>query len=216
MDELEARIRLLIADRNYLAGVVSRERREFTEDEIAKLATLNGAIDSALNALRAFRPETAPRPQPPSNSSVTDDYRLVASRYYEANREDYRFAAQLFAEYGRWLVVTIAGSHIGGIFFLGGLDLPIHQVEPSLWTLTVGLILILFCGLAAYWNFMALAGLHASRDNILMLTNPEYFPPKDDPSFDRRIRNTYTAALVLGLSSAICILLAAVLLSWNT
>jgi len=204
-----------VADRNYLATVVSRERREFTEDEIARLATLNGAIDSALNALRAFRSETSPNPQPPSNSSIQDDYRLVAARYYEANREGYRFAAQLFADYGRWLVATIAASHIGGIFFLGSLKLPIQQVEPSLWALTIGLILILFCGLAAYWNFMALADLYASRDNIMMLTNPEHFP-KHDPSFDRKLRNTYTAALVLGTSSAICILAAAVLLSWNT
>ncbi|WP_193337459.1 hypothetical protein [Devosia beringensis] len=214
MDELRARIQLLIAERNELAAICVREHREFVDHELERLALLDASINSALNALKFLAP---PEPQPSQVPvQINPDYRLVAKAYYDANRDGYKFVSQLVGDYGRWLVTTIAAAEFGGMVLIGNLEgIPWSSKEPALWSLVVGIVLIFSCGLVTYFNWSALAELYDKRNNVNMLVNPDAFP-RDDPKLGGRIKFTYVSAIVLGALSVLSIPVAAGILSWLT
>ena len=215
-DELRARAELIVAERDRLANVVLDESRGLTTEEMQQLVLLNHTIDAMINAIRhqgASAESAPPAPMPPNRSVPGSDYRLVAASQLEITKDSYKLVMQLLADYGKWLVATISAAHLGGIYFLGSLDeLTLKAKEPSLWALAIGLVLILTCGLATYYNWAANAAFYARRLRVDILVDPTAWP-KDEPGHLSAIDLTQKIAIVLGIASAACILVAATLLS---
>ena len=216
-DELQARAQLLLAERDKLANVILNEARDLTIAEMQQLVLVDLTIDALANAIGRQRPTALPperQPLPPNKSEPGSDYRLVAASQLEITRESYKLVSQLIADYGKWLIATIAASHLGGIYFIGSLDeLSLKAKEPALWALAVGLVLVLSCGLATYYNWQANAVFYARRLQVNLLIDPTAWP-KDDPNHLSTISLTQKVSIGLGIASAACILVAATLLSW--
>lgn len=143
------------------------------------------------------------------------NYRLVASHEYQSQREDYRMAAELMAQYGRWLVATITAVHFGSIYLLS--SLPGDNLEgrqAALWALVTGVILILLCGLAAWANWGAMADLKRNWADARMLVDPKAWPKADAETRWVRwwVQWSLRASLAFGVLSVACIPLAAYLL----
>lgn len=215
-EELRARAQLVIAERDRLANIVLDESRSLTAGEMDELVRLDLTVDALANAInhqKAQEPTPASTPLPANRSDPGSDYRVVAAALYDLNKESYRTVTLLLADYGKWLVATIAASHLGGIYFIGSLgELTLKQKEPALWALTVGLSLILACGLATYYNWQANARYYAGRLNVNYLIDPTAVP-KDDPKHLSSINTWYVIAIALGLLSASCVPVSAYLLS---
>ncbi len=83
---------------------------------------------------------------------------------------------------------------------------------PAIWALVAGLVLIFLARLTAWANWGANASLDAQWSNANMLVNPAAWP-KDDPRLKRWIYVTAWASIVFGLLAALCIPLAAALVT---
>ena len=212
MDELRAYLLLMIAERQRLASVVSREHRPLTPQEIKALARLTTAIDGMRFTLAEF---SAPQPAGPSPAGsqpgASAEYRTVAGQTLDKLRDEYRLSSQYAAEYGRWLIATIAALHLGGIYIVSlSTTLDVVQRERGIWVLTVGVMLILFAGLAAWANWGAASLVFAKWTDAKMLVDPAAWP-KEDAMLNARMKWTYRASLGLGLASALCVPLAVAL-----
>jgi hypothetical protein len=200
MEQLREQLQLLIAARQRLATVVSREQRSYTLDEIRQLSELHGAISAVLQTLHEMGSQQGHHI---ANSSATDD-RLVAANIYQARREVYRLTSQVTAEYGRWLIATIAAVHFGGIYLLSNAADPAPGArQEATWALIIGIILILLCGLFAWFNWAT----HSTRfrfSDANMLIDPQSEPV--DSKWQIRVINfTHWSCIVLGLLSVACI-----------
>lgn len=209
MDELRAYFQLMVAERQRLASTVAREHRPLTDVEIAKLAELTQAIDGLKYTIQELSPPAADA-APAKRGPASDDYRLVASHTLEKFRDNYRLTNQLFADYGRWLITTIGALHFGGIYILATTTVPDVAQEWGIWTLTVGIVLILLAGLTTWWNWYAASQLFANWTDANMLVNPDAWP-KDDALLSARMAWTFRASIILGVLSAFCAPLAVAL-----
>src|SRR5690606_1977368 len=130
------------AERHNILELVAAEQRPFSDDELKRITLIDGAITAISNALareRAAVQET-PSKLAPNRSDPGSDYRVVALAYYEQSRSNWMAMNQLVAEYGKWMIATIAASHLGGIYFIGGIsEFSLAEKEGALWALVAGL-----------------------------------------------------------------------------
>ena len=168
LEALRARGQLVIAERDKLVNVALDEARDLSTAEMEQLVLLDQTITAMSNAILHQAPAPAPAQRPPLPANQSDpgsDYRLVAAARFELNKERYRLVGQLLADYGKWLVATIAAAHLGGIYFIGSIEeIPLLEKEPALLALVAGLVLILMCGLATFYNWQANTVFYARRE----------------------------------------------------
>jgi hypothetical protein len=210
LEELRAFFQLLVAERQRLATIVSREHRQLLPAEIAQLAELNGALEAMARTIRDLDPPptSAPVAPPPLPEA---DFRLMAAKYYDTLVERAKLSGQLMADYGKWLIATIAAAHVGGIYMIATLSGDkLEANKPGIWALVIGLVLILFAGLATWWNWNHNAALGLQWANPRMLIDRNAWPV-DNPRLAVWISITYWASLGLGVASAVCIPIAAFL-----
>jgi len=136
------------------------------------------------------------------------DYRVMAAQEYQTQREAKRFTSQLQADYGRWLITTIAAIHVAGIYLISSLpDLDLAAKRTGIWVLVAGLVMILMSGLAAWINWGAAAQLCSRRSDVRMLVDREAWPETDAEAKKMmwRIRAALRCSVILGLISVLCI-----------
>jgi hypothetical protein len=208
MEELRAYFALLLAERNRLTTVVSREHRQLTPDEMIELSRVMGAIAAMAQTLDALAP---PRPTAPSAAEDDDDapdekYKTVAAAAYASFREGAKLAAELQGDYGKWLVTSVAAVNFGGIYLISTSEF-LDQATKSagIWPLVVGTVLIFLAGLAAWSNWGALARAYDRFAKPVMLVDPDSWPKNEeneDLSF--KIKLTYWTSIVLGIAALLC------------
>jgi hypothetical protein len=99
---------------------------------------------------------------------------------------------------------TIAAVHLGGIYVLTqAYFIETTARESGVLILTFGILLVLFAGLSAWWNWYAASLLYQKWANPDMLVNPNAWP-KDDPVLSARMNWTFRASIIVGLLSALC------------
>lgn len=216
LEELRARGQLVVAERDKLVNIALDEARNLSAAEMQQLVLLDQTINAFSNAIQHQAPAPSPTerpPLPPNRSDPGSDYRLVAAARFELNKERYRLVGQLLADYGKWLVATIAAAHLGGIYFIGSIEeISLLDKEPALLVLVAGLVLIFMCGLATFYNWQANTVFYARRVNPDYLVDPTA-QPKDDLDHLRHIDLTYWVSILLGIASTACIPIATFLLS---
>jgi hypothetical protein len=208
MKETEAYFSLLAEERQRIVDVPSVEHRQWTDDELKRMALIDQALTAIVNDDRRRQPPAAP---PPAPSAPGSDYRLVAERVYDNLREAQKQASTMVADYGRWLVATISASHLGGIFFVGGLPaeaVPWTVKEPAIWSLVIGLVSILAAGLVTYFNWSLNARAYAQMANPELLIDPQRWP-KLDEKLAANARLTMRIAIGLGVLSVVMLIVSA-------
>lgn len=202
MEELKARLALLVEQRKDLAMVVSREHRPYDQLEIEQLAKLNSAIDAVIYTVRELTP--APPSGPPV--AANEDYRLQAKAFHEVQKEGYLFTMDQVGQAGRWLIATIAASQFGGLWLLIQLSgkVALDELKAPMWTLVAGLVLIFFSGLVTYWNWSVSAIAYSRRLGPGYLINRDLWPSENALDM-QKINLTQKAAILLGTLSVICI-----------
>jgi hypothetical protein len=134
--------------------------------------------------------------------STDPDYRYQALHAFQSQREGYRLALHLQAEYGKWLIATIAGIHLAAIYLVISNDsLPPSAKINGTGVFAAGIMNILFAGLFALWNSRLLARLYGEWSDARILVDPEAWP-KEDPFLTRRIEESFNAAVMFGAISA--------------
>jgi hypothetical protein len=127
---------------------------------------------------------------------------------YEGYREHWRLSSTLVGDYGKWLIAQLTLINVGAIFLLSNEQFRPALAHGSFWWFVAGIMLSLFCGLAAWFNW----GLNRDLAKV-------YFDPailEDDAAWPEPSRAllfmttlTYWLSLALGLASVFCIPLGA-------
>lgn len=134
------------------------------------------------------------------------DYRLVAKALWDLNAEKLKFTAQVHADYGKWLLVTITTTHLAAIYLLSQPAVPtvIREHQRSYWPFVIGLCLALICGLITWLNWSLSAVAYNNWMQPDMLINS-----KSWPTTGRRLKFwlpiTFYLPLAIGAISACCI-----------
>src|SRR5262245_38935535 len=119
------------------------------------------------------------------------DYRYQALHAFQSQREGHRLALHLQAEYGKWLIATIAAVHLAAIYLVVTDDaLPAAAKINGTAVFVAGIMNILFAGLFALWNSRLLARQFDVGSDARMLIDPDAWP-KEDAFLARRIQESF-------------------------
>jgi len=216
--EVEAYAQLLAEERSRLVDTVLRDHRPWRDEELGRLSLLDSALTAIVNDDSRRNPALPPVPSPPRSTDAASepgsDYRVVALAQYTALRENFKQTFSMVAEYGRWMVATIAAANISGIYFVGALDktvVPWEVKEHAVWALVLGLVSILLCALVTYFNWQWNSRAYDRMTHPDMLIFPNKWPK--DIGLGRWINASVYVAIFLGISSVIAIVVAAVIVS---
>lgn len=139
-----------------------------------------------------------------------DDYRVGAAELYRLNVERLKIVQVIQADYGKWLIATLALIHTGALYAIAtgelGKGIP-GAYLPSL----AGVILTLISGLFTWANFTLGIRLYENWTNPAMLSNVAYWPVSKGP-LRFWIPATMAGALVTGIGAGACIIWEAVIL----
>lgn len=141
-------------------------------------------------------------------AKITDsDHRLVAEKAYQFNVESLKATWSLAAEYGRWLITTVAAVHFGGLYLLTTIEkLGTSARLPAAWVFVIGLMLILLCGFVTWINWNLHAAIYRDWSDANMLVETDRWPnPKEAEKRNPRIVLTHYLTLVLGFASVLCV-----------
>lgn len=135
------------------------------------------------------------------------DYRLLARALWDYSNERLKFASQVNADYGKWLIVTITSTHLAAIYLVSQPTVPVEVREDgaSYWPFIAGLCLALICGLATWLNWALNAIAYNSWLKVGMLTDPSLWPTESSYRFKLWMKVSFYAPIVIGLASAMCI-----------
>jgi len=141
------------------------------------------------------------------------DERYVALHRYEANKESLNQSRAMMAEYGKWLVATIAALHFGGLYLVTNAPgIPIVEKMSACWAFVIGIVLILLSGLYAFINWGTHTQVYYLARNPQMLVDSD-FQPQRNPKLEAAIAETYRISLGLGLASVACLPIAMIILT---
>lgn len=141
-------------------------------------------------------------------AKITDaDHRLVAEKAYEFNVESLKATWSLAAEYGRWLITTVAAVHFGGLYLLTNVQkVGTGALLAAGWVFVIGLLLILSCGFVTWINWNLHAAIYRDWSDANMLVETEKWPnPKEAEKRNPWIVLTYYLSLLLGFTSVLCV-----------
>jgi len=135
----------------------------------------------------------------------------VAEVVYKDLKEMQRATFDLAGQYGRWLLASLLLVHGGALFglftFLSDLaDKPeaLARYQWTVWWFVAGLILTLFSGLCTWINWSMHSDNFDAWANKPMLWDPRQWT--GDARHTWGITVSFWASLILGVSSALCII----------
>jgi hypothetical protein len=138
------------------------------------------------------------------------EYLQIALETYRLNVDRLKLVMQLQADYGKWLVATLAAVHSAAIYAIATHTPPFPR--PLLLPFMVGIALTLVSGLCTWANFtIAIRLLEGWTDPASLMDDARY-PTKPKGLIAWSIPVTMVGALISGISSGGCILWGAWLL----
>jgi hypothetical protein len=141
-------------------------------------------------------------------TQITEQELAARKLLYDQYQEDKRYASQLQAEFGKWLVASLLLIH-GAAFAFAAQDNELSAIifKMVFWPHILGILFALGSGLSAWLNW----GFHVShfvRIDPRMIYDNQFWP-KFESSTNKWIGSTYWASILFGMASALMVLVAA-------